>query len=489
MNMRTAPLAGIVWAAYLSLNAGSLEASESLPVPERGFVSSQPARTWEEGLICGNGTIGANALSRPLDERIIFSHERLFLPMGAPLMPLDQSARLFEVRRLIERGLYKQACQLQFDLSGQDGFMYPDYFVPAFDLTIHTDAQGEVRDYARSVDFQTGETTVRWADNRGVFERRMFVSRAVGAAVVLLAARQIGPRLPARARAAGTERRVQCRFRYQQTLRRGLSGTRCRHREHGRRLRADLPQPIHQGLSRQHPRARELRSGGGDRGEDRAAGRRHARRHRADRILILVNIRLLHDPASSLLEEIERTLAELPSDYGRLLDGHAGLHGELFNRMRLDIGGGADHERSTEELLEVSTFEAPNRALIEKARRPLEEQPTRLHVVRAGATRPGGHQPGRRGARLPLSQASGEPILAQQPRLDAQPPLAVQHGHQRRHAGRDHQDAGSLRTRQNPTPAGAARSLAIGPDRGRAVPRRDRDPEPHSGTGSRSTSF
>ena len=72
-------------------------------------------------------------------------------------MPPDQSARLFEIRRLIDRGLYKQACQLQFDLSGQDGFMYPDYFVPAFDLTIHTEAEGEVRDYARSVDFQTGE--------------------------------------------------------------------------------------------------------------------------------------------------------------------------------------------------------------------------------------------------------------------------------------------------------------------------------------------
>ena len=64
--------------------------------------------------------------------------------------------------------------------------------------------------------------------------------------------------------------------------------------------------------------------------------------------------------------------------------------------------------------------------------------------------------------RLPLPEAPREPVLAEQPGLDAQPPLAVQHGHQRRHAGRDHQDAGGLRPRQNPTPAGAARAWPSG---------------------------
>ena len=47
-------------------------------VPQRGFVSAVPAKSWEEGLLTGNGTIGANVLSRPYRERVIFSHERLF---------------------------------------------------------------------------------------------------------------------------------------------------------------------------------------------------------------------------------------------------------------------------------------------------------------------------------------------------------------------------------------------------------------------------
>ena len=63
----------------------------------------------------------------------------------------------------------------------------PDFFVPAFDLTIRSPNQGEVRDYSRSVDFQTGETAVRWSDDRGDFERRMFVSRADGMAVLATA--------------------------------------------------------------------------------------------------------------------------------------------------------------------------------------------------------------------------------------------------------------------------------------------------------------
>ena len=149
----------------------------ALPVPERGFVSIRPAKNWEEGLITANGTLAINALSRPHDERIIFNHERLFMPMGKPHVPPDQSAHLPKIRKLIEEGKYKEAEKLQFELSGQKSFMYPDYYVPAFDLTIDSEGQGEVRDYARSVDFQTGEAVVRWSDDRGAFERRMFVSR------------------------------------------------------------------------------------------------------------------------------------------------------------------------------------------------------------------------------------------------------------------------------------------------------------------------
>ena len=114
------------------------------------------------------------------------------MPMGDPVVPPDQSAHLPEIRKLIDAGKFKEAAHLQFKLSGQKSFMYPDFFVPAFDLTIHGESQGEVRDYARSVDFQTGEAVIHWADDRGAFERRMFVSRKDGVAVIQLTGPQPG---------------------------------------------------------------------------------------------------------------------------------------------------------------------------------------------------------------------------------------------------------------------------------------------------------
>jgi alpha-L-fucosidase 2 len=366
MKKQAYSLAMMIAATTLSLHVTSLAASESLPVPERGFVSSQPARTWEEGLICGNGTIGANVLSRPLDERVIFSHERLFLPMGAPVMPLDQSARLFEIRRLIDKGLYKQACELQFNLSGQDGFMYPDYYVPAFDLTVRTRAKGEVRDYARSVDFQTGEVTVRWADDRGAFERRMFVSRAAGVAVLLLTAPKsaldcrlaLEPRKPSDEFNADSDINKRSDEVFKEHVSDITSTAGDSWLTYSTRFTKAYPGSIHALQSY----ARVVAAGGTTEPQDQGTlvvtG--------ADHILLFVDIRLLYDPDKSVMEEMKQSLEELPADYRLLLDGHAKLHGKLFNRMRLDLGGGADRQRTTEELLEISNYENPNRALIEK---------------------------------------------------------------------------------------------------------------------------
>jgi hypothetical protein len=158
--------------------------SKTLAIPERGFISSEPGLTWEQGLLSGNGTIGASVLGRPLDEIVVFSHKRMFVPERPPLLPPATATRLFEIRGLIDRGLYAQAGQLAEDIAEQKGFLYPDPLMPAFDLRVKMEADGEVADYLRSTNFQTGETIVHWSDRRGVFERRLFVSRADGIAVM-----------------------------------------------------------------------------------------------------------------------------------------------------------------------------------------------------------------------------------------------------------------------------------------------------------------
>jgi alpha-L-fucosidase 2 len=338
--------------------------AQKLKVPERGFISSEAAETWEHGLISGNGTIGANVMSRPLDEIIIFSHERLFLPMGKPVMPPDNANRLFEIRRMIDKGLYKQATALAFDLSGQDGFMYPDNFVPAFDLNIKMEAKSEIRDYTRSVDFQTGEATVHWSDNRGVFERRLFVSRPDSVAVLLITGpgkgnvngrfefvpRQVDEKLSAKTVQKSNE-----------VFSSHISGIKKTAEQSFITYRNDFTLAYPGSIHSLEGVARIVTKGGKTTpdGESLVVTG-------ADQIIVYIDIRMLYDPDKSQFDKMKKSLLKLPDDYSNLLQRHAIVHGGLFNRMRLDLGGGTDHNLTTEELMEKSTNEQLNKALIEK---------------------------------------------------------------------------------------------------------------------------
>lgn len=335
-----------------------------LAMPDRGFISSAPAETWEQGLLSGNGTIGANVFGRPLDEVIIFTHNRMFLPTGAPVVPPDTASRLFEVRRLIDRGLYKQATQLAFDLSGQSDFTYPDPFVPAFEMRITMPARGTVRDYARCIDFQTGQATVHWADDLGAFEKRLLVSRADGVAVLLI----IGP----------GKRSVDCTLELApctpspglgtETVKRSaevfgshvsdiVATADGQHLTYSSSFTRAYPGSIH--------RIEGVAQAACPGGEVRAEGSKIVIEG-ADYVLLHLCIEPIYDPDCSRIEALKQRLGDLRADYDDLLERHAKIHGALFNRMRLDLGGDADSHLTTEELLARSTNENPSRALIEK---------------------------------------------------------------------------------------------------------------------------
>jgi hypothetical protein len=67
-----------------------------LSSPARGTLNTRPAASWEDGLLCGNGNLSAIVMGDPLDETIIFSHGRLFLPWEKPLPPVNTAAHLGE---------------------------------------------------------------------------------------------------------------------------------------------------------------------------------------------------------------------------------------------------------------------------------------------------------------------------------------------------------------------------------------------------------
>jgi alpha-L-fucosidase 2 len=63
---------------------------------------------------------------------------------------------------------------------------------------------------------------------------------------------------------------------------------------------------------------------------------------------------LAADDAKALLEKVTAALAELPADYDRLIEKHAKVHRALFDRVTLGLGGGADRQRTSEQLLDIA---------------------------------------------------------------------------------------------------------------------------------------
>ena len=340
----------------------------SLPVPERGFVSSQPAGNWEEGLITGNGTLGLNALSRPNDERIIFNHEELFMPMGAPFVPKDQSADLPKIRQLIAEGKYKEAEALQFENSGQKGFMYPDFYVPAFDLVINREAQGEVRNYSRTVDFSTAEATVQWTDDAGTFQRQVFASREDGVAVIRIRGSKPGSvscdlKLDAREKVEEFNKDTDIGKKSDESFKEHFGDIKSASSKDSLSFSARFLKAYPNSIKSLNGLARVVAVGGEK--IPNADGSLTVKG--ADEILILADIRLPREKGVTQFDELAEELAAVPADYDKLLKRHAKIHGELFKRVKLDIGGSPeDHMKTTEELLEISTWQNINKALIEK---------------------------------------------------------------------------------------------------------------------------
>jgi len=335
--------------------------------PERGFISREPASLWEEGLICGNGTIGLVALSRTQQERIIVTHERHFMPMGQPMVPADQSAHLPEIRRLIREGKYQEAAQRQFDLSCLPGFRYPDFFVPCCDLVIETATSDNPLDYRRGVDFRTGEAAIAWRDEDTEHRRSLFVSRRDGIAVIRLSTARTGMlncRLTLAAREPSDEfnpdsdihmRSDECfdRYIHKVVSRAGDDWLSYRH---------EFTQAYPGSIVALECRARVVRQGG----HATALPDGTLAISGADEILILLDLRLPRDFSENAQRDMARALANVNTNYAILLAAQAEEHAKVFGRMRLDLGGGPDHGTCTEDLLAASSIEHLHLALLEK---------------------------------------------------------------------------------------------------------------------------
>ncbi|MCF7674433.1 MAG: glycoside hydrolase N-terminal domain-containing protein, partial [Akkermansiaceae bacterium] len=331
--------------------------------PDRGFVSRQPAASWEQALVTGNGIQGAMVYGVPDQETIILNHGRLYLPLHPPLPPPDTASRLPELRRLMAEEKFQQAAEQVVTIADQAGYggkRWTDPFIPACDLTLSQPASGTTTAYQRSVDFASGVAAVEWHDDRGGFARRVFVSRADNVIALSLTGPgkgavdcqlELSTRPAAGQGGWGAERMFQT----------GIKDTTAAAGGGFLTYRADFRRSWPGSLQGYEVTARVITTGGStttDGGSIHISG--------ADEVVVLARIHPLTDAGHSRQPQTKAALAALPPDFNALLARHTAIHGPLFRRVRLDLGGNDDRSLSSEEVLEKSKVGQLSPALLEK---------------------------------------------------------------------------------------------------------------------------
>ncbi|MCA2213131.1 glycosyl hydrolase family 95 catalytic domain-containing protein [Jidongwangia harbinensis] len=148
---------------------------------------------WEDAMAAGNGRQGALCWGTPDELRVTVSHERLFLPLGPPLDPPDTAHLLPRVRDLLTAGRYADAATAVHAaaVAAEPAYaetVWIDPLIGAATLRIRPRRRGPARDFRRSVDVASGLVTLAWRDDGGEVRLDAFVSRPADAVVVRLSA-------------------------------------------------------------------------------------------------------------------------------------------------------------------------------------------------------------------------------------------------------------------------------------------------------------
>lgn len=148
--------------------------------PDHGFVSRLQAGRWEESMLTGNGSIGALVPGDPRKERIILSHEKLFMPEYPPYDPPPIHKYLYQMKKLVLEGKGEEASGLLIKAGeevGIDDMIWTNPLIPACQLEIESLKPDELVKYSRSVNYETGEAITAWQTEEGLFQRSVFASR------------------------------------------------------------------------------------------------------------------------------------------------------------------------------------------------------------------------------------------------------------------------------------------------------------------------
>ncbi len=148
-------------------------------VPRRGLCSLAPGN---DVLLSGNGAMSLELDGNPYLEEIPITHERLFTPHPKGYECPNIADIFPQVRQMVLDGKYAEAGKFAYERGHQLWDVAP---MPGtrmargsgFSMKLELPASDSVKDYLRTVDFESTEVKVHWTDARGEWVRRTFASR------------------------------------------------------------------------------------------------------------------------------------------------------------------------------------------------------------------------------------------------------------------------------------------------------------------------
>ncbi|WP_442588054.1 glycosyl hydrolase family 95 catalytic domain-containing protein [Pedobacter sp. AW31-3R] len=323
--------------------------------PAHGFTSWHPAETWEHSLLSGNGTMGAMVIGQPYDETLLLSHSQLFMPQKRSGKRFEQESELTRIRKTLMEGKYPEAAAIPARLRKDQGYDdIRDPFIPAFDLKISQTA-GDIRAYQRALNFETGEAIVNWTDQQGSFERKVFVSRADSVIVLSIKGdNKINSVLRFSQRPVEW---LQSKF-----VKDGMKEMHAAAEAEGLTFSAAFNHVYEGGLTGYAGLARLYQKGGTHQVDQGSLVITDA-----DEVLLLIKIKASYSTADPVLTSLGKDLNLLhPASYDELLRRHVRIHGELFNRVKLDLRAKEEERRMNNESLIQLGNKKVSLALIER---------------------------------------------------------------------------------------------------------------------------
>ena len=314
-------------------------------VPRVGFCSVEPGKTVSDGVTSGNGHMNIEVMCDPYAEQILFHHESLLMPWKRPLEAPKAAAVFPQVRQMVLDGKYQEAIELAFKEMNKGPIKQntgPHPTVPAFMMHLEFPKTATVRNYLRTVDFESSEVRVHWRDERGDWVRSACVSRPDDVVIQLLTApggRRVNTRIALQRYSRG-ERNLGGLFGgklgesdVQQDSKEDRLIYKCR-------LDPSVDSSGYAGV------ARVVRNGGSARMDGDTLVIEDA-----SSVLLLTRIEWFADYSDDKVEALRQAVEQLSPDYNAILERHRKVQSEALNRVTVDFGGATQYGMSTEELL------------------------------------------------------------------------------------------------------------------------------------------